>query len=63
MRTAKPVPGADCNTDLMCNYFICLKLRKLKRDQSKLKRFDLKAMPFEYTVEEDNKFKELKMMI
>ena len=62
MQSAKTRPGADCGSDpqLLAAKFR-LKLKKLGKTTRPF-RYDLNQIPYDYTVEVTNKFKELDLV-
>ena len=62
MQSAKTIPGADCGSDheLLIAKFR-LKLKKVGKTTRPF-RYDLNQIPYEYTVEVTNRFKELDLM-
>ena len=57
MQSAKTRPGADCGSDheLLIAKFT-LKLKKVRKTTRPF-RYDLNQIPYDYTVEETNRFK------
>ena len=62
LQTAKTRPGADCGSDhQLCTAKFKLKLKKAGKTTRQV-RYNLKQLPYEYTVEEINRSQGLELV-
>ena len=61
IQSAKIRPGADCGSDHELTAKFRLKLKKVEKTTRQF-RYDLNQIPYDYTVEERNRFKGLDLI-